>query len=237
MEFDFEPLKRRAEGVREAKEALATMRGLYDRCSSSRIRERLLMLINLIDDNLHAFLPSKELFAELSPVLVNFLASAKGDDLEVIIKDEDILDLISGVDDFVLRYYSDKFVTLQELIYRFMREKKIDKPSDVWKPVGLGRRTFHKLLNQYNERYSQAPRIALLQLSVGLRLNFDEMNELLEHQFYRLTRSKTDLVFAFFAMRRNKDTEKDFTLVSKREMDTIREKLRKEGIEIPEVYD
>ncbi len=237
MEFDFKPLKRRVRGVKEAKEALSLMRSMHDRCEPSPVKERLLALINMLDNSLNAFLPDEKFFSEMEPVLVNFLANAKAEDIEIILKDEDVINLIGGVDDFVLKYYSEKFVTLQELIYRFMREKGIDKPSDVWKPVGLGRRTFHKLLNQYNERYSQAPRIALLQLSVGLRLNFDETSELLEHQFYRLTRSKTDLVFAFFAMRRKPDKEKDFVLVSKREMDAIREKLRKEGIEIPEVYD
>lgn len=236
MRFEFEPIKR-AEGVREAKESLELLRAIYDHAPECDAKVRLSMLINLIDENLRAFLPNKEFFFDLAPVLERFLATTTHDDIEIILKEEDVVNLISGVDDFVLRYHSDKYVTLQELIYRYMREKEIDKPSDVWKPVGLGRRTFHKLLTQYNDRFSQAPRLALLQLSVGLRLNIDETNELLEHQFYRLTRSKSDLLFVFFAMRRKKQREKDFTLASKREIDTIRQKLCEEGIILPEVYE
>jgi hypothetical protein len=223
---------------RNIREGIVMLKSLADRSAPSSARERLLQLTSFIEDSLNMLVPCDDsFFEELSPIVDKFLFDARNDGIEVIIKDDDIYRLTNDIDAFVLRYHSDKFITLQELIFRFMREKDIDKPSDVWRPVGLGRRNFHKLLNNYNYREAQAPRMLLLQLSIGLRLDLDETTELMEHQFYRLTRSKSDLLFVFYAMRRKKQREKNFTIASKREADTIRAKLLKLGIEMPEIYE
>ena len=232
----FEKIRERR-SHKELIEAISIMKSMADRSAPSAIRTRLVMLAGYLENSLNLFLPDADFFDKIEPLIDRFLADARDDGIEVILKDSDISRLIYDIDDFVLKYRSDKYITLQELIFRFMREKEIDKPADIWKPVGLGRRNFHKLLSKYNEREAQAPRLLLLQLSVGLRLNLEETTELLEHQFYRLTRTPSDLLFVFFAMRRKKQREKDFTIASRREAITLRDKLFDLGIEMVEIYE
>ena len=225
------------DGFLEARDSLDFMRSIADIAHPCRALDRLKFLIEVLDEHVNALEPDSAFLSAIKPTLIELL-SERADGIEVIIKDEQITELIGGVDAFVLHYYSDDFVTLQELIYKFMREKGIDKPSDVWKPVGLGRRAFHKLTTNYNTREAQAPKLSLLQLSVGLRLTLEETSELLENQCHSLTRAKSDLIFVYFALRRRSPRdERDFTLSSKREADLIRERLYNEGITLPQIYE
>lgn len=237
MDFNKE-LSQGQDGWSDASELLSLFQLIKEHLSpDSAVKDRIDRITSFLFDQVNALFLDEELLSDLKPLVQRLLMDARGDDIEVIIKDESLVTLTNDVDEFVLKYRSDKFVTLKELIFRFMREKELDKPSDIWKSVGLGRRAFHKLLNLYNERESQAPRLALLQLSVGLRLSLDETSELLGHQFYRLTRSESDLLFVYFAMRRNRKKEKDTFACARREIITIREKLEPLGIILPEIYE
>ena len=140
---------------------------------------------------------------------------------------------------FLMDFGKERHKTLNALICDFMIKKGIDNPADVWRPIGLGRKRWSNLLNRYNEPSDQAPKLTLLQVAIGLRLDFDETNELLMHQCYRLTKDETDLVFIYHIMNRIPfDREKDHPACAKREACSIRAMLIDLGLKtIPEIYD
>lgn len=140
---------------------------------------------------------------------------------------------------FLMHFGKERHKTLNSLICDFMIKKGIDNPADVWRPIGLGRKRWSNLLNRYNKPNDQAPKLTLLQVAIGLRLDFDETSELLLHQCYRLTKDETDLVFIYHIMNRLPfDREKDHVASAKREACSIRTMLLDLGLKsIPEIYD
>ena len=152
----------------------------------------------------------------------------------ILKSDEEVAKMATSVHSYLFMYKGEKDMTLSTLIYKFMREKGIDNPADVWKPVGLGRKNWHNLLTRYeNEEGKRAKKLTLLQVAIGLRLNIEETKQLLENQFHRLTKSQTDLIFTYYIVNRaiSVENEKDHAMMAKKEADAIRDVLDEYNLE------
>ncbi len=140
---------------------------------------------------------------------------------------------------FLMHFGSEKHKTLNALLLELQIKKGFENASSIWKPIGLGRKRWSNLINRYNGPSDQAPKLTLLQVAIGLRLTFEETNELLAHQCYRLTKDKTDLVFIYYIMNRLPfEREKNHEEAAQDEACAIRQTLSELGLKtIPEIYD
>ncbi|MBQ1821416.1 MAG: macro domain-containing protein [Clostridia bacterium] len=75
-----------------------------------------------------------------------------------------------------------------------------EKDSDVYRRAGISRQLFHKIISKKDY---QPTKSTAIQLALGLRLDLNQTQKLLERAGYSLTRSsKTDLVVQYFIERR-----------------------------------
>jgi hypothetical protein len=100
-----------------------------------------------------------------------------------------------------LRFELDAFIhhnkkpTLQEKLFQLIDEKGVTD-ADVYKKAGLDRKHFSKIRSKSDYRPRKN---TILALALGLELNEDDTEELLESAGYSLSHSDTnDLIFKFF---------------------------------------
>lgn len=84
---------------------------------------------------------------------------------------------------------------LSMVIYDLMYKKNIENPSDIWQPIGMGRRSWHALVTKYESETAQPPKLSLLWVAIGLQLDLEQTRELLLSQEYALTDDKADKIF------------------------------------------
>lgn len=208
---------------------------------------------DVLSDNVNALNKNQKFFDDAAQVIASIIAedeprainfSAINPESEhaykPILKDEsNVATIARNLDSFLYVHSGERPVTLSQKIWEFMDKKGIEDCSAVWKPIGLGRRSWHNLITRYEKEEKYAPKLVLLQVAIGLRLDFDETNELLENQCYRLTKSKRDLIFVYYiANRKPFEKESNHYDAALEEATKVRQKLAAYGFTpFSEVFD
>ncbi|MFD1359916.1 hypothetical protein ACFQ4X_18665 [Fictibacillus halophilus] len=130
----------------------------------------------------------KELEAYINDHLVIELHECMYSDM----KEECILESLHiELDDFIK---NNRKPTLQEVLFRFIGQKGVSD-SEVYKSAGIDRKHFSKIRSKSDYRPKKSTVIAL---ALGLKLDQEEFEQLLESAGYSLTDSETaDLVIKF----------------------------------------
>ena len=240
----------RVEGEALARLALSRLEGLLIDAPEAD-KPSLERFYTLLAQSLEAFDKNSDFFAKCAPILkeltkesapgaldLSALLSESEHSAPILKSDAEIAIVARSASVFVAHFGKERHKTLCDMLWHFINKKGIDS-VDVWKSVGLGRKRWSNLLNRYNEPSSQAPKLTLLQVAIGLRLDFDETNELLMHQCYRLTKDESDLVFIYYIMNRAPfDKEANHAQCAKREADAVRKLLEDLGLKtIPAIYE
>ena len=101
--------------------------------------------------------------------------------------DEDI-----SIDDYINNHKEDS--KFQRLLFKYIDERNL-KDSDVYNKVNIDRRLFSKIRSDENYHPSKE---TIILLSLALKLNEDEMVDLLESASYSLPRNNVfDLIIRF----------------------------------------
>ena len=197
--MDFESIQQQFDagdnikGLAEARLALKKLKFILETENlTDAQRTSIKKFANVLSDNVNALNKNQKFFDDAAQVITSIIAENKSS----------VTAIASNLDSFLYVRNGERPVTLSQKIWEFMVKKGIEDCSDVWKPIGLGRRNWHHLITRYEKKGKYAPKLVLLQVAIGLRLDFDETNELLENQGYRLTKSKRDLIFVYYIANR-----------------------------------
>lgn len=101
---------------------------------------------------------------------------------------------VGGTEDGLEAFLEKETETFSERLLQLIAEKKVEIP-ELCKRSAIDRRHFSKMKNNVNYRPTKNTAVAL---AIGLRLSFEETEDLLRHAGYVLTKSsKADLIVEY----------------------------------------
>lgn len=98
----------------------------------------------------------------------------------------------------------NKGMSFNDLLYTYL--SKYDKMSDIYNPAHMDRRLFSKILDEKSGLTVQKKHI--IQLAVGLKLSFEQLQELLDTKGYKISGSlKSDIIVKHYFTEKKYDVD------------------------------